>query len=400
MGYFWVASMSVINQMLKDLDKRQSEQQDNANVSVPVTVKNSTTKIILITVAVIVIINIIGMFGWQLYSENTQLKLQAQQKKAFTVQPNTTIAKSNVDTNVNKEPVLKPSNQTKTTESVVERNHSIQVIPDTIATEISDKSNTFVTKSSSEVANVKNSNNSNYLEAKILEKDDTVVIVAPLETIKKAVQPESLSVSMPVKVKSSLTISRTQLSPKALAANKISQAEKAMERNDIAKAESLFEEILMVMPTHETARKQLAALWYGKKYYQDAINLLSQGIALEPQAEEMRLMSARIYYEQGQARPAYNILKPVSRSNSSEVQTLLANVSAELNEHEDAIFAYRQLISLQPDVGRWWLGVAVSLDSLGKFVPARDAYKQSIARNNLSTSAMQFAQQRLIELGE
>ncbi len=400
MGYFWVASMSVINQMLKDLDKRQSEQQDNANVSVPVTVKNSTTKIILITVAVIVIINIIGMFGWQLYSENTQLKLQAQQKKAFTVQPNTTIAKSNVDTNVNKEPVLKPSNQTKTTESVVERNHSIQVIPDTIATEISDKSNTFVTKSSSEVANVNNSNNSNYLEAKILEKDDTVVIVAPLETIKKAVQPESLSVSMPVKVKSSLTISRTQLSPKALAANKISQAEKAMERNDIAKAESLFEEILMVMPTHETARKQLAALWYGKKYYQDAINLLSQGIALEPQAEEMRLMSARIYYEQGQARPAYNILKPVSRSNSSEVQTLLANVSAELNEHEDAIFAYRQLISLQPDVGRWWLGVAVSLDSLGKFVPARDAYKQSIARNNLSTSAMQFAQQRLIELGE
>ena len=392
--------MSVINQMLKDLDKRQSEQQDNANVSVPVTVKNSTTKIILITVAVIVIINIIGMFGWQLYSENTQLKLQAQQIKAFTVQPNTTIAKSNVDTNVNKEPVLKPSNQTKTTESVVEINHSIQVIPDTIATEISDKSNTFVTKSSSEVANVNNSNNSNYLEAKILEKDDTVVIVAPLETIKKAVQPESLSVSMPVKVKSSLTISRTQLSPKALAANKISQAEKAMERNDIAKAESLFEEILMVMPTHETARKQLAALWYGKKYYQDAINLLSQGIALEPQAEEMRLMSARIYYEQGQARPAYNILKPVSRSNSSEVQTLLANVSAELNEHEDAIFAYRQLISLQPDVGRWWLGVAVSLDSLGKFVPARDAYKQSIARNNLSTSAMQFAQQRLIELGE
>ena len=162
MGYFWVASMSVINQMLKDLDKRQSEQQDNANVSVPVTVKNSTTKIILITVAVIVIINIIGMFGWQLYSENTQLKLQAQQKKAFTVQPNTTIAKSNFDTNVNKEPVLKPSNQTKTTESVVEINHSIQVIPDTIATEISDKSNTFVTKSSSEVANVNNSNNSNY----------------------------------------------------------------------------------------------------------------------------------------------------------------------------------------------------------------------------------------------
>ena len=75
-------------------------------------------------------------------------------------------------------------------------------------------------------------------------------------------------------------------------------------------------------------------------------------------------------------------------------------MSAELNEHESAIFSYRKLIAQEPEVGRWWLGLAVSLDSLGEFVPAIDAYKQSITQNNLSTSAMQFAQQRLIELGE
>ena len=226
-----------------------------------------------------------------------------------------------------------------------------------------------------------------------------MVIVAPIKPVVEVAvveKPEPIA----SEVKSSLTISRSQLSPKALAANKITQAEKAMERNDLASAESLFEEILMLTPAHETARKQLAALWYGKKYYQDAINLLSQGIAIAPKAEEMRLMSARIYYEQERTRQAYNILKPIKLSNSVEIQTLLANVSAELNEHESAIFSYRKLITQEPEVGRWWLGLAVSLDSLGKFVPAIDAYKKSITQNNLSTSAMQFAQQRLIELGE
>ena len=205
---------------------------------------------------------------------------------------------------------------------------------------------------------------------------------------------------MRLQAKSSLTISRTQLSPQALATNKIAEAEQAIERNDIVKAESLFEEVLLVMPEHQMARKQLAALWYGKKSYQNAVNLLSQGIALAPQAEEMRIMSARIYFEQGQPRQAYNILKPLSHSVNTELQALLANTAAELNEHDNAALAYGKLIALEPNVGRWWLGSAVSLDSLGKFVPARDAYKQAIALSNLSMSAMQFARQRLIELGE
>jgi MSHA biogenesis protein MshN len=229
---------------------------------------------------------------------------------------------------------------------------------------------------------------------KAINQPESVVDLAQKKPVLDIVKLEDTD------TKPSLTISRTQLTPQALAANKITEAEQAIERNDIIKAEALFEEVLLIMPEHETARKQLAALWYGKKSYQDAVNLLSQGIALAPQSEEMRLMTARIYYEQGQPRPAYNVLSPVKHSTSTELQALLANTAADLSEHDNAIIAYQKLIALEPHIGRWWLGSAVSLDSLGKFVPARDAYKQAIARNNLSNSAMQFARQRLIELGE
>jgi MSHA biogenesis protein MshN len=393
MGYFWDVSMSVINQMLKDLDKRQNDQQDAAKVSVPLPAKSSTSKLILVIVAIIIIVNVIGIFGWQLYSENQQLKSQAQLEKiASSVEPNTTTNEVNRTSELSAVPTTMLRSESKVIDIAHKGSRNIATPHHLPTDNNSEHANTVIVERPIAVTEQIN------LSTTMPEIDDTVVIVAPVEAIKNIVSPQEIS--EPVSVKSSLTISRSQLSPQELAANKITQAEQAMERHDIAKAESLFEEILLVMPAHETARKQLAALWYGKKYYQDAVNLLSQGIALAPQAEEMRLMSARIYYEQGQARQAFNILNPINRSNSTEVQTLLANISAELNEHESAITAYRQLITLEPNVGRWWLGMAVSLDSLGKFLPARDAYKQSIARNNLSTSAMQFARQRLIELGE
>lgn len=385
--------MSVINQMLKDLDKRQHDQQGASNVSVPLPAKTSTTKLILFIVATIIIVNIVGIFGWQLYSENQQLKAQAHQE-AITLKNDqfSSDTKQNTVSSSNLSPTQVLPVTAKPIKNVLEELDEIANVPQSSLATANESDNNTQEGDLNEIPE------QIALTKKIAETDDTTVIITPVQAAKTAVKPETVTETVPVK--SSLTISRTQLSPQELAANKITQAEQAMERHDIAKAESLFEEILLVMPAHETARKQLAALWYGKKYYQEAVNLLSQGIALAPEAEEMRLMSARIYYEQGKARQAFNILNPVNGSNSTEIQTLLANVSAELNEHESAVTAYRKLIGLEPTVGRWWLGIAVSLDSLGKFVPARDAYQQSIARNNLSTSAMQFARQRLIELGE
>ena len=393
--------MSVINQMLKDLDKRQSEQKNSAQAVAPLTAKSSTSRVMFIIVAIIVL-NILGIFSWQLYSENQQLKEQ--------VQTNATAINANNDRTVS-DVVL-----TDASEMVDDKQSAYQA--PFVAVDAASEKSTIVTSSvkqaASDIADELSKQSS--VSAKKPVNNDSVNI-NPLATSlsgntekMSALDAENVEntsditgrkqVANVAKATPSLTISRTQLTPQALAANKITQAEQAIERNDILKAEALFEEVLLIIPEHETARKQLAALWYGKKSYQDAVNLLSQGIALAPQSEEMRLMTARIYYEQGQPRPAYNVLRPVNYSSNTELQILLANTAADLNEHDNAIVAYEKLIALEPHVGRWWLGSAVSLDSLGKFVLARDAYKQAITRNDLSNSAMQFARQRLIELGE
>jgi len=376
--------MSVINQMLKDLDKRQSEQQGGVNAAIAVPTKNSASKLILIVITIIIIVNVIGIFGWQLYSENQQLRSQAQQESIVL--------------NTEKYSVEKKVDKAPTSNAALTKDRILAITSAAINHGYEESGEGLNVQQPSKAMTRGQNIISDSVNANTIAKNIREVVVETVEVTKAIAKPEK--VNSIVQAKPSLTISRSQLSPQALAANKITQAEQAMERHDIAKAESLFEEVLLIMPEHETARKQLAALWYGKKYFQDAVNLLSQGIALAPQAEEMRLMSARIYYEQGQARQAYNILNPVKQSTSTELQALLASVAVELNEHDNAIIAYQNLIALEPNVGRWWLGLAVSLDSLGDFLPARDAYKQAIAGNNLSINAMQFARQRLIELGE
>jgi MSHA biogenesis protein MshN len=394
--------MSVINQMLKDLDQRQSGHTDEQNIVAPMASKNSTRKLMAVMSVALLAIMVALIFAWQLYSENRHFKAQLQQaaianspEELIRKSPtdNATINKSAFNESQNNAPLAEFVSSTTTEQTshqpAIKNNASFpEDISDTAPIISKDNGNSSVAQST-------------HINHAASEQTQTTTSQASNMTVKAEKLEQTTAESEQAQVTApSLTISRTQLSPQALAENKITQAEQAMERNDLAKAESLFEEVLLVVPEHETARKQLAALWYGKKYYQDAVNLLSQGIALAPQAQEMRLMSARIYYEQGQARDAFNILSPVQYSNSTEIQALLASTAAELNEHVNAINAYRKLITLEPDIGRWWLGLAVSLDSTAKFELASDAYKQAIASNNLSTAAMQFARQRLIELGE
>jgi MSHA biogenesis protein MshN len=382
--------MSVINQMLKDLDKRQSEQGDANHLVLPVSTKSSVGKWVSMVVAII-ILNVAGIFSWQLYSENQQLRAQARQDTRTEI-PESDVGKTaikNLPITISSPEVLSNS-ATEPTEEI------IAFQSDDIENDLPN-SELFSGHESESKLVVAKPSTTPVADSTVVE-DAALVIVTAVATERNSAKPENVIAK--TKVKPKLTILRTQLSSKELAANKISEAEQAIERNDIIKAESLFEEVLLLIPEHETARKQLAALWYGKQSYQNAINLLSQGIALAPKAEEMRLMSARIYYEQGQAGQAYNILSPLKRSSSKEVQVLLANTAAELNEHDNAISAYKNLIALEPKVSRWWLGLAISLDSLGDFISARDAYQQAIKRNNLSSSAMQFARQRLLELGE
>jgi len=378
--------MSVINQMLKDLDQRQADQVNNDQHQVPRIAPTSSRNVLVISIVVIILLNVAGIFAWQLYTENQALKVtnakydinqQAQQladSLARVYDDDETRSKINAlvdDVEQSKKTVENKAAETAPVKikDVEDKARNQQDLQKKVANETKNKTPVLL--------NTKNSQ---------IEKETLVEPVIE-ELVKTNQAPK-------------LTISRKQLSAEELVQQKITQAEQAISDNHIDKAERLFEDVLLIIPQHKSARKQLAALWFGRQANQAALNLLSQGIALAPQDSEYRLMKARIYLNQGQVKLAVDTLVSLSTIKNVEYQTLLANSAQQSAQFSTASFAYKQLTNMEPNVGRWWLGLAVAYDSNSQFSQAANAYQQAVKQSNLSESAVQFAQRRLQELGE
>ncbi len=228
----------------------------------------------------------------------------------------------------------------------------------------------------------------------VVESNDKVEVVA--------VTPITISTTTD-ETKSSdknLVISQVELTPQQLSLKKLNQAKRYLNDNKLNKAQAWLEEAIILDPYNVQARKQLAALWFGGKSYNQAINLLSQGLALSPNNEEYRLMLARLYSTIGNNDKAFAVLNEFSQSKLLEYQLALANIAAQTDHHVEAISAYQKLLAMRPTQGLWWLGMAISLDSNEDYGQAIVAYKEAIASNRLSKNSKQFAKQRLAELGE
>lgn len=412
--------------MLKDLDQRQVEQGTpihNGNI-VDVNPQKSNKKNILIIVLVVLFINIAGLYVWNLYQENQLLKVTAEQQSDVSTLHNKSIKlsqltkgdieplvnKSHVASNREKTSIDKITPHYSTNTNVVKANgREVEKKPEIIENEqinneqINDALSEPFTPSKKQ--NIKQVNQPRHNAISKVNAVNNKVNIQTKNTLITPIQKNTRYVNagdLPQENenKSSLTISRSQLSPKRLAQQKVDRAERAINNNEITKAEKLFEEVLLISPEHKSARKQLGALWFGRQLYRPAVNLLSRGITLHPEDIDFRLMKARILLSQSNNIQAFNVLNGFSTANNVEYQVLLANTSQLLKRNESAILAYQQLVDMEGHKGKWWLGLAVAFDRNSQFTEAKSAYNNALIKDDLSDSSDEFIRQRLSELGE
>ncbi|TWX49200.1 tetratricopeptide repeat protein [Colwellia hornerae] len=382
--------MSVINQMLKDLDKRQAEQQGSNDFTLPVSSPSSNKKTIFISLLIIILLNAGGIFVWQIYVENQTLKMSTTPKinlienQAAEVEYSAKLLSSSEPINIsdnNDTGIVKSKNATVNNDFKEDELAQVDLNP----AELSQNFSQDIT-----------------IEAVASKVDEPAKLNIPLVNDSKS-QQASLDSLPPVAKKSTLTISRKELTPNQLAEQKLKRAEQALANNDVSKAETMFEDVLLVLPTHKTARKHLAALWFGRQSYSAALNLLSQGINLSPNDSEFRVMQARIYLQQNSIQQAFDTLNNMPNVNEMlnvEYQSLRATTAQQLKKFSFSAQAYQILVNLEPSSGRWWLGLGVALDSNSEFKQASTAYQTALNKTGLSGSAENFARQRIIELGE
>ena len=145
------------------------------------------------------------------------------------------------------------------------------------------------------------------------------------------------------------------------------------------------------------SRETYAKLLMSRGEVQEAYALIEAGLRLAPNHRGFKKVKARLLMANGLIGEAadLSISRAPDVTEDSEYHDLLATAQLSSKDYEGASISYRGLVEQDPSQGKWWYGYAASQDNLGNTDAARRYYLQAIQYSNLSASLRRRSQERL-----
>ena len=161
-----------------------------------------------------------------------------------------------------------------------------------------------------------------------------------------------------------------------------------------------LEECLRHDGKHVTARDLLANLLVRNQRMDEALAVLSDGIEIYPYQLEFIQLYARVLAEKGLLEPALEVMERISPdvTTQSDYHALRATLYQQLGNYDNAIKIYQDVLRVKPDKGRWWMGLALSLESKGDQKSALKGYRNATLTSDLNYRMKSFAEQKVREL--
>jgi len=131
----------------------------------------------------------------------------------------------------------------------------------------------------------------------------------------------------------------------------------------------------------------------------EARNLLNQGLKALPENSEIAYLLARLQFDAGlveQSRQSLVSALASGRSNADYL-ALLAAVSQKLEKYAESTQAYVEALKLNPGQATWWMGLGMSLEAQGKKSQAIEAFYKSLS-SGLVDSLQPFVMERIHQL--
>ncbi|MEI8594633.1 tetratricopeptide repeat protein [Photobacterium sp. Hal280] len=197
---------------------------------------------------------------------------------------------------------------------------------------------------------------------------------------------------------SGLLIESIALSPAQLAQTDYDKAMKALAEGDTLKATNYLKSALEYQPGWIDARQRLSALYYGRGDVRRAMLTLQQGLAKQPNQQDLRLTMAKLLTQESQPEVALDVLSELPSQPVSEFLALRGALAQQLNHQPLALSSYQQLVDAEPFDGRWWLGLGIALDRSQDNAKAIAAYTKALKLGQVSGQSQQFIRQRLAAL--
>ncbi|MEL3915287.1 tetratricopeptide repeat protein [Aeromonas caviae] len=372
--------MSVINQMLKDLDRRQQEAEGAAVYVAPL--RQQGWWMLVLTLLCTLALGILGWRTWIFWQQSQRASLPAVQVEAPAVAPSAPLA-------------------VVATTQAVSSAASVAKVPAASAESTAAR----VAPSAAEQAPADEAvladegNPEEALGDETIPSDEELQPDLYAELAAEQSAEEAPAPAAPRKP-GILKIETVELSDAELATLAESKATTAMAKGRMEEAQDGYYEVLAHDPHNQGAREQLAGLLYGAGRLTEAAQVLEEGLRLDPAQADLRLLLARVAISGGDRQKALDWLtgyQPDIASNLDYYATW-AGLAQELGQPVQASEMYVRLLRQQPDQGRWWLGLGVAEDGQGHRQRALDAYRNAQLHGNLGEASTQWLEQRIGQL--
>lgn len=151
---------------------------------------------------------------------------------------------------------------------------------------------------------------------------------------------------------------------------------------------------------HVPARLALAGVLSQSGRPDEAVVLLEEGLQRDPSQPALALSMARTLVAKGKFEAALQALVRASANANAdaEYRAFHAAVLQRLTLHREAVAEYQAALRLSPQAGVWWMGLGISLEADGKQAEAKDAFQRARATGTLSAELNAFVDQKLKRL--
>jgi MSHA biogenesis protein MshN len=244
------------------------------------------------------------------------------------------------------------------------------------------------------------------LDQNIEKKKETKKAKITVASVKKPTMkndvPKTVSVSSPGPEGNSaesgvMNKKLKPLTPDEQAESEYRQAASLLQKGRAADAEKRLKAALKFSPEHPQSRELLAGLELQNGRWHEAQQTLEQGIEKVPAHYPFALLLARIQIEHGADQKALAVMEASRQAGarSGDYMAFLAELYRRAGNHAEAIKAYTEAIKLNPQEGRSWIGMGISLEAAQDWKTAGDAYQRSIETGSLDGNLLTYARQRL-----
>lgn len=203
-----------------------------------------------------------------------------------------------------------------------------------------------------------------------------------------------------VSVSSDMTVMDKRIKPFApneKAESEYRRAVDLLQKGRMSDAEKHLRLALKIDETHTPARELLAGLLLQQGHWREAQQLLEQGIDTVPAHYPFAQLLARVYVEHGADQKALAVMEGSQRAGveNPDYLAFLAALYQRVGKHAEAIKVYNGALTLNPQEGRWWLGMGISLEAAQDWNTAGSAYQRAIESGVLEDNLLTYARERL-----